>query len=181
MATRDYVKRGKAPRKQTRNNKKKANPTLFPVKWAITAFVLMLGLGSGLYSLSKTPEPEKTKTQHTKKPENINTIPPKPKEKWSYIERLENKEIHVEAKEQEISNRPYLMQCGAYKLASQANERKAMIAFQGLESHIKKNKGKTGFWHRVVLGPYAFKREAERDRNLLRRNGIEPCEIWFWE
>ncbi|MFC1503610.1 cell division protein, partial [Pseudomonadota bacterium] len=25
------------------------------------------------------------------------------------------------------------------------------------------------------------KRKAESDRNMLRRAGIEPCAIWFWE
>lgn len=184
MATRDYVKRGKAPRKPARNTKKKSVQSTFSVKWALTAFVLVTGLGCGLYFLSNstapaspdisTPSPKNKKTT-----ENI--IPPKPEEKWSYIEALENNEVHVEAKAQEVSNRPYLMQCGAYKHATQANERKAMIAFQGFESKLKTSEGKFGTWYRVVLGPYTFKREAEKDRNQLRRNGIEPCEIWFWE
>lgn len=185
MATRDYVKRGKAPRKPTRNLKKKSEPSPFPIKWALAALVLVLGLGFGLYSLSSSAPSNQLTTEKTDansiKTKKENTIPPKPQEKWTYIEELENKEVHVEAKEQELSNRPYLMQCGAYKLASQANERKAMIAFQGLESNLRVSKGKHGSWYRVVLGPYLQKREAERHRNLLRKNGIEPCEIWFWD
>ena len=73
------------------------------------------------------------------------------------------------------------MQCGAYKTKGQANAQKALIAFQGLTSEIKISQGKTSNWYRVVLGPYQQKRHAERDRNLLRRAKIEPCEIWFWE
>ncbi|NAW96105.1 cell division protein FtsN, partial [Vibrio sp. V42_P2S4T144] len=33
-------------------------------------------------------------------------------------------------------------------------------------------------WYRVVLGPYKFKRDAERDRHKLQRAKIEPCAIW---
>ncbi len=110
-----------------------------------------------------------------------NTLPPIPKEKWSYIEALEQKEIEIKASEAQEPTRPYLMQCGAYQSEEQADERKAMIAFQGLETHTKISPGQKGNWYRVVLGPYPLKREAERDRNLLRRAGIEPCEIWFWE
>lgn len=154
------------------------------MKWALIAFVLVVTLSYGLYALSISPSPAllEPQTETTpNKPKKEKNLPPKIVEKWSYIEALENKEVHVKAKEQKASSRPYLMQCGAYKLASQANERKVMIAFQGLESSIKESKGKKGIWHRVVLGPYSFKREAERDRNLLRKNKIEPCEIWFWE
>lgn len=162
------------------------------MKWALIAFVLVGTLIYGLYSLSVAPSPVRpqiqtetkaeSKTETVKnKPKKENTLPPKIVEKWAYIEALENKEVHVKAKEQKLSIRPYLIQCGAYKIAHQADERRAMIAFQGLESTIKESQGKIGIWHRVVLGPYPYKRDAERDRNLLRRNGIEPCEIWFWE
>lgn len=90
-------------------------------------------------------------------------------------------EIEVTINEQKTSARPYLMQCGAYRSSEQADERKAMIAFQGLESQIKVSPGETGDWYRIVLGPYSLKRDAERDRNLLRRGGVEPCAIWYWE
>lgn len=184
MATRDYVKRGKAPRKSARKTKKKSVQPIFPIRWALTALVLLVGLGSSLYFLSNSTLPAQPVTDIEPlkiPPKKENIIPPKPQEKWSYVEALENNEVHVEAKVQEVSDRPYLMQCGAYKYEEQANERKAMIAFQGFESQLKTSKGKLGTWYRVVLGPYTFKREAEKDRNQLRRNGIEPCEIWFWE
>lgn len=187
MATRDYVKRGKAPRKPTRNTKKQPPKPAFPFKWAFLALILVAGFGYGLYYLSTSEppaepvvetKPVKPAVKPQKKDEKV--IPPKPEEKWSYIEELENKEVKVEANEPELSSRPYLMQCGAYRSASQADERKALIAFQGLESHIKTSQGEKGLWYRVVLGPYPMKREAERDRNLLRRAGIEPCAIWYW-
>lgn len=186
MATRDYVKRGKAPRKPTKNSPKQPPKSRFPLKWALIALVLVAGFGYGLYYLATSEPPAEQEVVAPPKPtpqpkkSAEKAIPPKPEEKWTYIEELENKKVEVEANTPEVSSRPYLMQCGAYRSASQADERKAMIAFQGLESHIKTSQGEKGIWYRVVLGPYPMKREAERDRNMLQRAGIEPCAIWYW-
>ncbi|OOF20476.1 cell division protein [Salinivibrio sp. IB574] len=183
MATRDYVKRGKAPRKKNSRRQPPARKG-FPLKWALLAIALLGAFGYGLYLLSQTDTPAPAQPQQPTapaKPQPKSTLPEKPKEKWSYIEELESKKVEVEAKEIPQSTRPYLMQCGAYRSREQASERKAMIAFQGLESQIKVSQGEKGAWYRVVLGPYPRKRQAERDRNMLRRAGIEPCAIWYWE
>ncbi|PSW19254.1 cell division protein [Photobacterium sanctipauli] len=193
MATKDYVKRGRSPKKTTRNSRKAPPSAGFPFKWATIAVILVASLGYGLYYLSTTPapaqpepEPVKTAPKPVAKPQpkpkaEPKPLPPKPEEKWRYIEELENKEVQVEAKKEQAPTRPYLMQCGAYRSESQAEERKAMIAFQGMTSQIKVSQGEKGKWYRVVLGPYQQKRKAESDRNQLRRAGIEPCAIWFWE
>ncbi|PSW04887.1 SPOR domain-containing protein [Photobacterium lipolyticum] len=191
MATKDYVKRGRSPKKPARPNRKAPASNGFPIKWAIIALLLVSALGYGLYFLSSSPAPkpapEPTKPVAVKpKPKPITkaketALPPKPEEKWHYIEELENKEIQVESKQAEKPGRPYLMQCGAYRSKEQAEQRKAMIAFQGLESQVKTSQGEKGNWYRVILGPYPQKRKAESDRNMLRRAGIEPCAIWFWE
>ncbi|ATF09548.1 SPOR domain-containing protein [Candidatus Enterovibrio altilux] len=198
MVIRDYVKRSKLPQKPSRNKKKSPPKVTYSSKWAVTAVLLVSGLSYGLYHLSASVPPKKFITftaQSTPKkpkpfqrpPSNIssaekvqNTLPPQPKEKWTYMENLKNKEVKVEASEQIVSSHPYLIQCGAYRNTNQANERKMLIAFQGLESHIKTSQGEKGIWYRVVLGPYPLKREAERDRNMLRRAGIDPCAIWHW-
>ncbi|UTV27934.1 SPOR domain-containing protein [Photobacterium atrarenae] len=194
MATKDYVKRGRAPKKSTRNTRKAPASGGFPFKWALIALCLVSALGYGLYFLSTSPAPEPATAPQPKPapkpvpkpapkpaPKPQTSLPPKPEEKWRYIEELENKEVKVEAKQQEKPTRPYLMQCGAYRSADQAEQRKAMIAFQGLTSQIKISQGEKGRWYRVILGPYPQKRKAESDRNQLRRAGIEPCAIWFWE
>ncbi len=183
----------------------------FPLKWALIAFVLVGALGYGLYFLSTTPAPDnsptpvkstpkptpsKAVTKPAAQPEVVKPapkpdpkpttkpaveLPPKPQEEWQYKDILENKTIEVNEKQQSAPSRPYLMQCGAYRSAAQAEERKAMIAFQGLVAEIRVSEGEKGEWHRVVLGPYDGKRDAERERNQLRRAGIEPCAIWFWD
>ncbi|WP_064606162.1 SPOR domain-containing protein [Photobacterium sp. J15] len=192
MATKDYVKRGRAPKKPARKSRKAPPSSGFPFKWAFIALCLVGALGYGLYFLSTNPAPEQEaetvqskpapKPQPKPKPKpQTKPLPPKPEEKWRYIEELENKEVQVEAPKKQTPTRPYLMQCGAYRSRNQAEERKAMIAFQGLSSQIKVSQGEKGSWYRVILGPYPQKRKAESDRNMLRRAGIEPCAIWFWE
>lgn len=92
------------------------------------------------------------------------------------MDTLPNREIEVQAKEQIKSKVPYIMQCGAYRTIAQAESRKLDIAFQGLSSQIVKKEGSS--FHRVVLGPYSLKRDAERDKHKLQRAKIEPCKIW---
>lgn len=178
MANRDYVKRGKGsnrtPRKKAPNNKK-------PWRSGLLAILAAGFFGWGLYTLSTDPEPEVVveptpvpKTTPKAKPKQ--QLPPPPTEDWDYVESLPNREIEVQAKEQIKSKIPYIMQCGAYKTIAQAESRKLDIAFQGLSSQIIKKEGSS--FHRVVLGPYSLKRDAERDKHKLQRAKIEPCSIW---
>ncbi|WP_413285671.1 SPOR domain-containing protein [Vibrio sp. MA40-2] len=176
MANRDYVKRGQGSRKST--NRKKT-PSKKPWKAGLLAIFLAAGFGYVLYILNNdpepiTPEPKTTKAQPTT--EQPSTLPTPPKEEWDYVKTLPNKEIKIEAKQQVVSQVPYIMQCGAFKTLSQAEERKVNIAFQGISSKIRSKEGSS--WYKVVLGPYKFKRDAEKDKHILQRAKIEPCAIW---
>ncbi|WP_061014269.1 SPOR domain-containing protein [Photobacterium leiognathi] len=240
MATKDYVKRGRSPKpankKGSPSRKKAPAPSGFPTKWAVTAVVLVFGLISGLFFLSGTDVPEKpapkddiptiVKPQpvdEVKKPVQKEVLPPKPEEKWRYINELENKKVIVpdglenqrvqpvkkepehkptptkktesaqkpaekvvekkpaEKKAQPASTVRYVLQCGAYRKKSQADERKAQIAFQGLNSQLKVSNDAKGTWYRVVLGPYSQKSSAEKDKAKLQSSGVSPCGIWHWE
>ncbi|WCE29518.1 SPOR domain-containing protein [Vibrio sp. SCSIO 43137] len=175
MANRDYVKRGQGSRKKPARKRSSG----FPWKAGVLALLLVSGFGYGLYILNQDPEPPKTtvkKNTKPTKPAEKKALPPPPEEKWEYVKTLPNKEVKVEAKQQVVSDIPYIMQCGAFKNLQQAEERKVNIAFQGISSKIRKKEGSN--WYRVVLGPYALKREAERDRHKLQKAKIEPCAIW---
>ncbi|WP_194436832.1 SPOR domain-containing protein [Vibrio fluminensis] len=177
MASRDYVKRGanKRPAK-----KKPAPAKRKPWRSGLVALIVLSGFGFGLYTLSQDPEPQVTNnlssTQSKKETKPAKVIPPPPEEKWDYVDSLPSREVEVKAKEQVISAIPYIMQCGAYKNAQQAEARKLDIAFQGISSEVRKKDGSS--WYRVVLGPYKLKRDAERDKHKLQRAKIEPCAIW---
>ncbi len=176
MANKDYVRRGRSPKKPA---PKKSSSRRKPWRSGLLAILLVSLFGYGLYILNNDPEPPApvaVKPAAKPKPKKTETIPPPPTEKWDYVDTLPKREIEVVAKEQEISEIPYIMQCGAYKTMHQAEERKVDIAFQGLTSKIRKKEGSS--WFRVVLGPYTFKRDAERDRHKLQRAKIEPCAIW---
>ncbi|WP_117235991.1 SPOR domain-containing protein [Vibrio maerlii] len=175
MANKDYVRRGRGTKKPAR----KSAPKRKPWRSGIVAIILVSLFGYGLYTLSNDPEPPQpapvSKPKSTPK-KSSQPIPPPPTEDWEYVKTLPNKEVKVKAKEQVISEIPYIMQCGAYKQLNQAEARKLDIAFQGINSKIRKKEGSS--WYRVVLGPYTFKRDAERDKHKLQRAKIEPCAIW---
>lgn len=173
------MKRGRGSgRKPTR---KKATPARRkPWRSGLIALLLVTVFGYGLYILNNDPEPPvpvvEVSTKPKPKPKPKEVLPPPPEEKWDYVESLPSREVEVQAKEQVVSKIPYIMQCGAYKNAQQAEARKLDIAFQGLGSKIRHTEGSS--WYRVVLGPYKFKRDAERDKHKLQRAKIEPCAIW---
>ncbi|WP_375751705.1 SPOR domain-containing protein [Vibrio sp. HN007] len=174
MANRDYVRRGQGKRKSPARKK---SPKRFPFKAAIVALLLVSGFGYGLYILSNDPEPPKPAPVVTKpKPKKAKPLPPPPKEEWEYVNTLPQKEVQVEDNELVVSDIPYIMQCGAFKTMEQAQTRKVNIAFQGINSKIRKKEGSS--WYRIVLGPYKFKRDAEKDKHKLQRAKIEPCAIW---
>lgn len=176
MANKDYVRRGRSPKKPT---PKKAASRRKPWRSGLLAVILVSAFGYGLYLLSKDPEPPQPVVVQPKpvtKPKPTGVIPPLPEEKWDYVDSLPKREVEVVAKEQKVSDIPYIMQCGAYKTMQQAEARKLDIAFQGLSSKIRKKEDSS--WYRIVLGPYKFKRDAERDKHKLQRAKIEPCAIW---
>lgn len=187
MANRDYVRKSPTPNKKNNNRnqrkpaqKKQPAPRAIPWKAAIIAVLLLAGLISLLSMLSNDPEPAAPATNNVPvnaipKPKSTKVIPPPPQEKWDYMESLPKREIEVKAKEVEVPKIPYIMQCGAYKTSSQADQRKANIAFQGLSSKVVRLKGSS--WYRIILGPYTFKRDAVKEQHVLQRAKIEPCII----
>lgn len=173
MAQKDYVARGRS---------KKASPPPKPsLPWLrlIMIVVLVAGFGYFLWSL-KDNAPEQTavietKTQTETKAEDI--LPDIPQEEWEFITSLPEYTVEIENKQQDQPVILRLMQCGSFRKESQAQELKANIAMQGLESQVRT---KSGRWYRVILGPYQNKRLAEKDRHALQRAKINGCKIWNW-
>ncbi|MBF9001828.1 SPOR domain-containing protein [Vibrio nitrifigilis] len=178
MANKDYVRRGRSPKKPT---PKKTSPKGKPWKSGLLAIIAVGAFGYGLYILNSDPTPKtppaavSTPVKPVKQKSSNDDLPPPPTEKWDYVDTLPSREIEVVPKELKVSKIPYIMQCGAFKTMHQAEERKARIAFVGLTSKIRKTEGSS--WFRIVLGPYKFKREAEKDKHKLQRSKIEPCLI----
>jgi len=113
------------------------------------------------------------KPAHQKEEE---VLPEKPQPVWEYEDTLKTKKIDVDIPEKVLETRDYQMQCASFRNKADAESLKAKIAFQGLNSQVKK----TGNWYRVILGPYDRKRVAEKERHKLQRASINGCQIWFW-
>ncbi|MGL4833399.1 MAG: SPOR domain-containing protein [Shewanella sp.] len=108
-----------------------------------------------------------------------NALPPKPQEEWTYLNELENKNVEVDIPTVTAPRVPqqYQLQCASFRQESQANQMKAVIAFQGLEAQVRQIEGTTGTWFKVSVGPYESKRDAERKRHVLQHAGINGCQI----
>ncbi|PKG38201.1 SPOR domain-containing protein [Psychromonas sp. Urea-02u-13] len=175
MATPTRRKKGTAAKKNRRTapqRPKKGNQG-FPFLAVIIAILLSAFIGYFMFAVDKPDPVAPVKKQPVKKEE---LLPEKPQPKWQYEESLPTKEVKVDIPEEEANTRPYQMQCGSFRKQGDAESLKARIAFQGLNSIVKK----TGSWYRVILGPYDRKRMAEKERHKLQRAKINGCQIWYW-
>ena len=138
----------------------------------VAALVIIIGVGYLIFSGD-----EKVETKKRALPiAPAEVLPEKPEPNWSYESNLKTKEVVVDVPEKKKAKLDYQMQCGSFRVESDANALKARIAFQGLNSRVRK----TGDWYRVILGPYKRKRLAEKERHKLQRAKINGCAIWLW-
>jgi cell division protein FtsN len=195
MSHRDYANRKPrnkpgARSRSTRGNARGQSRGMgqIPIIPTLLVFLLVGGFGYFLWSIKDTAKevsadavvtaPAKKTTKAIKK--DPNALPPQPKEEWTYLEELEKKSVEVDVPESAKSTQAYQMQCGSFRQESQAQEMKAVIAFQGLEAQVRRSDGANGVWYKVVLGPYNGKREAQANAHKLERVGIKNCQIWLW-
>jgi cell division protein FtsN len=174
MAQHDYINKKPANKKSKKNAPAKKP---FPVLLVVFTVLLVSGFAYGLWFIKHNADPKLVEKQANPKsvePEEV-VIPRMPK----FIKEIREHEIHVEVKKLE-QNGPYVMQCGSFRTHKQAESLKAKIAFAGLISEIKEATGSNGLWYKVRLGPYKTKRQAESDRNKLKRLKIVGCGIWGW-
>lgn len=202
MAPKDYVKRPKASTKKQATRRKTSKQASTPMPWvkvifALTVVVLFV---FSLYKLQSMDgdNSEMALSDETVASEDIardsSTIIVQPndaleqaelpelpvlgEEEWEYIDSLPEFSVEVDATGPLESGKEFIMQCGSFRTPERAEELKAKIAFQGLESRILTSNGRNGLWYRVVLGPYERKRNAERHRHQLRNGNVNGCKIW---
>ena len=68
-------------------------------------------------------------------------------------------------------DRSWMIQCGSFKGAEQAETVRAQLAFEGFASHITTNNG----WNRVVVGPLKGKENASNMIERLKMAGHANC------
>jgi cell division protein FtsN len=183
MAHQDYVSRSRAKNKKQSPYKKNEEPTprtSFKVKFIAAFLIIALpSFGYLLWSI-KDKQPETVLEPEVIKTKKTTDLPELPEEKWTYVDDLKSKQVEVG--EYEVTQKgPYKMQCGSFRTRKQAESLKAKIAFTGLEAQISKSKGTSSIWYKVYLGPYAKKRDAEKDKHKLKNNSEHGCKIWGWD
>lgn len=184
MAHQDYVSRArnkdKSPYKK--NAPEPPKGFTFKLKMMVVLILCMIAFFIyGLWSISRNNEALQENTTPTKEVKRIKVaLPSPPKEKWAYRKELEDKKIE-EGQYEVKQGGPYKMQCGSFKTLKQAEILKANIAFSGLSAMVSESVGKKSTYYKVYLGPYAKKRDAERDKHKLKNNKINYCQIWLWK
>jgi len=185
MAHQDYVSRPRSPKKNSnpyKNNAPEA-ATGITIKVKLIGLTTLLAICFFAYFLwsikdNKVDIEIPTKAVVTKNKQSTE-LPEPPKEKWQYIEKLKSKEVEEGQYEVKASG-PYRMQCASFRTKKQAEVMKATIAFSGLSAKVSSSTGSNGTWYKVSLGPYAKKRQAEKDKKQLSSNNISTCRILNW-
>jgi len=110
---------------------------------------------------------------------------PKPSFDFYYI----LPELEVAVPEQEIAARSakpesqtdgdieYILQAGSFKQLEQADQLRAKLALQGIESSIQSVNINSDTWHRVRIGPIRNISKLEQTRKRLRDNGISAIVV----
>ena len=129
------------------------------------------------------------------KKQQVEAPPPAPKEtpaekpKPSFDFYYILPELEVAVPEQELaahSNKPesqvdgdveYILQAGSFKQHEQADQLKAKLALQGIESSIQSVNINSDTWHRVRIGPIRNISKLEQTRKRLRDNGISAIVV----
>lgn len=67
----------------------------------------------------------------------------------------------------------YVLQAGSFQKPVEADSLKARLALMGVESSIQTVRVDKDTWHRVRIGPYRDRQQANRVRAKLRKNHID--------
>lgn len=199
MAPKDYVKRPRAAAKKQTKRRAPSKGVSAPLPWVkvFTSLAVVALFVFGLYKLTSVDVSEDNNDElvvsedmpndadaNAMQPNDsleqaeLPELPVLEEEEWEYIDSLPDFSVEVDATGPLESDKDFIMQCGSFRTQNRAEELKAKIAFQGLESRVLTSNGSNGLWYRVVLGPYERKRNAERHRHQLRNSNINGCKIW---
>ena len=74
-------------------------------------------------------------------------------------------------------NYAYLLQAGSFRDREDADRLRAELILQGHEAMIKEVEQASGYWHRVILGPYESERDLTRAKNKLAEANIESIQL----
>ena len=66
-----------------------------------------------------------------------------------------------------------LLQAGSFKLAEDADRRRAELLLLGLDAKVEETHGDNGRWFRVYIGPFESRSRLAKARSLTAQQGID--------
>lgn len=77
------------------------------------------------------------------------------------------------------ASRGYMLQCGAFRGADQAESMRLRLGQQGSSAQVQRGQTATGTWYKVILGPFASRADAESKRSALQsKSQVQSCTIY---
>jgi cell division protein FtsN len=67
----------------------------------------------------------------------------------------------------------FLLQAGSFKLAEDADRRRAELLLLDLDAKVQETSGSNGRWFRVYIGPFKTRSRLEKARSLTAQQGID--------
>jgi cell division protein FtsN len=160
---------------------------------------LALGLGAGLVLAAgvwhlKSRPPADPAVARAAKPapqsardEASGPAPPARGTEYTFYDRLKNYELVIPEKDKDVhrdvkpapETRPgtYVLQAGSYHNLADADQVRARLALQGVESKVQKVTVDADTWHRVRIGPITNLDELNRIRTRLRQADVDALVI----
>jgi cell division protein FtsN len=113
--------------------------------------------------------------------------PPARGTEYTFYDRLKNYELVIPEKDKDVrrdvkpaaETRPgtYVLQAGSYRNFADADQVRARLALQGVESKVQKVTVDADTWHRVRIGPITNLDELNRIRTRLRQADVDALVI----
>jgi cell division protein FtsN len=174
----DYAKKRKpaaGKRAQPASRGSRGN-TGSPRRWFFAGLVCGIFLSALVWLAGQQPELAQTVAVAGKTAvEKDNS--PKPTFDFYTLLPEQQVEVDVEPLRNEPQRRPatdqYLLQAGSFKLAADADRRRAELLLLGLEARVQEATGSNGRWFRVYIGPFENRSRLERARSLTAQQGID--------
>jgi len=159
----------------------------------VTGLALGLTVAAGVWRYKSGP-PVELAAAKVKKPapqsasdEAPDKEPPGSGTDYTFYDRLKNFEVVIPEKEKDVhrdlrpapETRPgtYVLQAGSYRNFAEADQVRARLALQGVESKVQKVTVDTDTWHRVRIGPITNLDQLNRIRTRLRQADVDALVI----
>lgn len=163
--------------------------------WTGLAIGLALGLAvaAGVWRLKARPPadavvaPAKKPAPQSARDEAPDQERPGTGSDYTFYDRLKNFEVVIPEKEKDVhrdlkpapETRPgtYVLQAGSYRNFADADQVRARLALQGVESKVQKVTVDNDTWHRVRIGPITNLEELNKIRTRLRQADVDALVI----